>query len=89
MRLPVVREGADNASDDEVAGSHTNSAGKQDLLSTEAINPEHGRDGEDKFQDANNTSSQQRGGVAAQFESLKDERTVIVRYNRAGRGYLV
>lgn len=63
-----------------MARCHSDRTCKKDLLSTEAVDPQHSRDGEDKFDDTNNSGSEKRSSVTAEFESLEDEWSVTVRW---------
>lgn len=53
----------DDSCHDEMADSHSDRTGDQDLLTSDLIDPKHSRDGEDELENTDNASSQQGGCI--------------------------
>jgi hypothetical protein len=58
VRLPLVSVLCDDHSNDDVASSHTNGANREDRLSAELVDVEHGWDSCDEHDDADDTCSE-------------------------------
>lgn len=61
-----------------MADRHTNRTSKQDLLTTDVVDPENGWDREDKLEDTRNTGSQEGCRISSQFKAFEDLRRVVV-----------
>ena len=61
---PRILVPANDARNDEVAHGHTRRTGDKNLLATNLIHPKHGRDGEDEFDDADDTGSEEGSGIS-------------------------
>lgn len=68
--LALVR--TNDTGNDEVANRHASSTRDQDLLTTDLVNPEYGRDGEEELHNANDSGCEQGGGVSGQIHILED-----------------
>lgn len=77
--VKCMLERADNTGNDKVADSHADTAGDQDLLPSNVVDPEDGGNGKHELEDTGHTGGQQGGGGAAQLEILEDLRTIMVR----------
>lgn len=69
---PVTTKGTDDASDNEMTGCHANSSNNEDGLSSEAVDVEYGGDGENEFQDSDNSGSQQGSGAATETKAIEN-----------------
>lgn len=61
---PFALVTANDAGNDEVAASHTHSTGNENFLATDLIHPEHGRNGKNELDNADDTGSEEGGGVS-------------------------
>lgn len=68
--------GSDDTRDNEVAGSHACSTGDQNLLTTNLIDEEYGRDGEQEFDDTDDSGREEGSCVSGEFHVLEDEGAV-------------
>jgi hypothetical protein len=71
--LMLIR--ANDTRHDEVTDSHASCTSNEDLLATNLVDPQHGRDSEEEFDDANHTGRQKSGCVSWKFHVLEDEGT--------------
>ena len=61
-----------------MACSHANTTSNQDRLAPELVDVEDCGDGEEEFEDADDTGGQEGDSVTAQSEVAEDERSVVV-----------
>lgn len=71
--IKMALVGADNARHDKVANGHARGTSDEDLLSTDLIDPEHGGNGEDEFEDADDAGSEEVCCVSGKLHVLEDE----------------
>ena len=77
MSRPVVTASTDDDGNDEVADTHDNSAGNQGWLTAPGVDVKDSRDGGKEHDNANNTGSKKRDGVAFETDATEDERGVV------------
>lgn len=77
VRWPGVLERAVHGGDDQVADAHPDGAGNQERFAPEAVEEEHGREGEDDLEDAGHASGEEVGGDGGEAEGLEDLRGVV------------
>lgn len=65
MILELARVRSDDAGNDKMADSHTDSSSNQDLLTANVVDPKNGRNGKDKFENTSDTGCEEGGSVAA------------------------
>lgn len=63
---------ADDPRDDEVTHSHANRARYENIPSAELVYPEHGGNGEEEFDDADDAGGEKGRFVAVKADSLED-----------------
>lgn len=61
---PFALVPANDARHNEVAGSHTRGTGDENLLAPDLIHPEHGRNGEEELDNADDTGGEKGGGIS-------------------------
>jgi hypothetical protein len=65
----------DDTRHDEVANGHSSCTSNQDLLATNLVDPQNSGDGEEEFDNADDTRCQKGGCVSWEFHVLEDEGT--------------
>lgn len=65
MILKLSRVRPDDAGNDKMADSHTDSSGDQNLFPADVIDPKNRGDGEDKFENTCDTGCEEGGSLAA------------------------
>lgn len=78
VRSAIAAISADDTRDDEVAGSHADGAGDEDGFAAEFVDVQHGGDGEEEFEDADDPGGEEGDGAAGEAEVLEDEGGVVV-----------
>jgi hypothetical protein len=73
MFVKGVLEGSDDTRDDEVAASHTNSAGDENALTAETVHPQDSGDGEKELKAAHDTGGEQGGRGTRETQVVEDE----------------
>jgi hypothetical protein len=69
---PFILEPTNDTRNDEVTNGHTRGTGDENLLATDLIHPEHGRDGEHELDNADDTGSEEGSGISRELHILED-----------------
>lgn len=82
IKVALVR--ANDSRNDKVADGHARGTGDEDLLSADLVDPQHGGDGEEELDDADDAGGEEVGCVAGELHVFEDVGTGVVSIKQYG-----